>query len=117
MDSLFEDSESDNEINRSPDCGVLSFHNGTEEALFIHLKKNFSYINDSSSEEMCCHCCNLDKLNTCKTLLKIIDNFCYTRHWMMHIGDKKSVKLVEIILSITRTTKRPCVFVELGWML
>ena len=52
-------------------CGVMAFHNGTEEALFLFIQRNAEKGNAAS-------------------ILKAIDVFCYSRHWMMHCGDQKA---------------------------
>ena len=77
-------------------CGVLSFHSGTEEAMFIYIQ-NYAQRNDVDG------------------IIKAIDQYCYTRHWMMHIGDQKSLFLEDAIVK----TRMSCpgrgeVIVELG---
>ena len=51
-------------------CGVMAFHNGTEEALYLFVQRYAQRGNAAS-------------------ILKAIDVFCYSRHWMMHCGDQK----------------------------
>lgn len=63
---------------RPANSGVLKFHEGTEEALFMYVK-------------------NKAIAGNAESVLKAIDDFCYTRHWMMHIGDKKLSFLVNAI--------------------
>ena len=55
---------------RPKSCGVMAFHSGTEEALFLFVLRN-AIRGDAES------------------VLKAIDVFCYSRHWMMHCGDQK----------------------------
>lgn len=67
---MFGDSdESDGEQpeSRPPTCGVLAFHNGTEEAMLLYVERTATK-------------------NDPRTILAAIDKFCYTRHWMMNIG-------------------------------
>lgn len=80
MDDLFGDEDESGEetsssIERDPACGALAFHDGTEEALFVYLRQH--------AEEG-----NID------SILAATDQFCYQRHWMMHIGDQKR-KIIE----------------------
>lgn len=73
-DDMFgsDDEEQDNAkiAVRPASSGVLAFHNGTEEALYHYVKNKAVHGNAMS-------------------ILKCIDEFCYTQHWMMHIGDQK----------------------------
>ena len=63
-----EDDQVDETIFTRPQaCGVLQFHNGTEEAMFLYVKQH--------SEE-----------GDVNNIIKAIDEFCYKRHWMMHLG-------------------------------
>lgn len=55
---------------RPKTCGPVTFHSGTEESLFIYLQK-------------------YGQLNNPKNILKTIDEFCYKKHWMMHLGEQK----------------------------
>ena len=92
-DSDGEDSDYDEEMNTNLDletgrqqllskrprtCGVMAFHNGTEEALFLYVQRNASRGDPDS-------------------VLKAIDVFCYSRHWMMHCGDMKIQFLVRAL--------------------
>ena len=61
-------------------CGVMAFHNGTEEALYLFVQRYAQRGNAAS-------------------ILKAIDVFCYSRHWMMHCGDQK-VQYLEKALSL-----------------
>ena len=62
-----DDNSDENNVSRSMACGVLQFHNGTEEAMFLYVKQR--------SEE-----------GNVNSIIKAIDEFCYKRHWMMHLG-------------------------------
>ena len=56
---------------RPASCGVMAFHSGTEEALLLHVQREAERGNPAS-------------------VLRAIDEFCYSRHWMMHCGDRKT---------------------------
>ena len=70
-------------LSRPAACGVMAFHNGTEEALLLYVERNA-------------------KRGKPATVLDAIDSFCYGRHWMMHCGDKK-VKYLEKALQLGRS--------------
>lgn len=81
---------------RPESSGVLSFHNGTEEALY-HFVKAKAGRGDANS------------------ILKAIDDFCYSQHWMMHVGDSK-LPLLDLAIQKTEINfpdESLCV-VELG---
>jgi catechol O-methyltransferase len=63
---------------RPAGAGVLAFHNGVEEALLLHVEKT-------------------SKKGDADDILRTIDGFCYSRHWMMHVGDLKGVVLKNIL--------------------
>lgn len=65
---------------RPKSCGVMAFHNGTEESLFLSVQRRATKGNPQS-------------------VLTAIDEFCYGRHWMMHCGDRK-VKYLEKALQL-----------------
>lgn len=80
---------------RPATSGVLAFHNGTEEALY-HFVKNKAICGDSVD------------------ILTCIDEFCYTQHWMMHIGDMKLPLLLQS-LELAEQNLQDCLcVVELG---
>ena len=54
---------------------MLSFHEGVEEMLMIHVEKVTSSAKQAD------------------IVLKAVDSFCYSRHWMMHVGDTKGTML------------------------
>ena len=55
---------------RPASSGVLAFHNGTEEAMYRYVVAH-SVRGDIAD------------------ILRVVDDYCYTQHWMMHIGDLK----------------------------
>lgn len=63
---------------RPPGAGVLAFHNGVEEALLLHVEKT-------------------SKKGDVDDILRAVDIFCYSRHWMMHVGDFKGLVLRNIL--------------------
>ena len=73
-------SDSDEDVDeetRPLSSGVMTFHNGTEEAMFL-------YAQQQGVE---------GKLG----VFDAIDEFCTKRHWMMHIGGSKRAILADII--------------------
>lgn len=103
MDAMFGEDESETQGStvqvenvRPILSGVLQFHTGTEEALYLYVRQN-AQEGDSAS------------------VLKAIDTFCYTRHWMMHIGDEKLSFLYSAIDEMkSLITKEGRIAVELG---
>jgi catechol O-methyltransferase len=61
--------------------GLLAFHTGTEEAML-------AYVFDNAER------------NNPINILQTVDRFCYTRHWMMHVGDKKQQILIDAIANV-----------------
>lgn len=72
-------------LKRPQNCGVMAFHGGTEESLFLFVKRNAQQGHPSS-------------------VLKAIDVFCYSRHWMMHTGDRK-VQFLDKALQLSKELK------------
>lgn len=87
MDLFEAADEDDDECVRPEDCGVFSFHAGTEECLLLFVE----------SQEPRCP----------RDVLRAVDKFCETRHWMMCVGPEKG----EIIRGAVRGCRRVC---ELG---
>lgn len=75
--------------NRPNACGVLSFHNGTEESMFIYVK-------------------NYAERGNIQSILNAIDRFCYSRHWMMHVGERKKEFLINAIKSVQTQGHSEC---------
>ena len=98
---------------RDESCGVLSFHSNTEASLLAHVRNS---VNDPSPSD------GQANWQRSSDVLQAIDEFCTTRHWMMHVGPEKG----EILLGALRaamTAKMgespaesdvPFVVVELG---
>jgi len=70
-------------MNRPKENGVLAFHEGVEELLLNYVHQNA-------------------KSNDPLSVLQTIDEFCLTKHWMMHIGQEKA----EVILDAIRESKK-----------
>lgn len=85
MDDLFGKFEGDMSLKdaiRVPECGPATFHEKTEEMMIQHVKNNAVQGNADS-------------------VLRCIDEFCYHRHWMMHIGEEKA----QVICSVFAEAK------------
>lgn len=63
-------------------CGVMTFHPNTELSLLIHVRQALLSLQED------------DILLRSRKVLSAIDEFCLTRHWMMHIGPTKGEILV-----------------------
>ena len=79
---------------RPENCGVLSFHAGTEEAMLLYVQKN-AVAGDPDS------------------VLSAVDAFCYQRHWMMHIGDFKGQHLDTTVTDVL-SQKKNIIAMEVG---
>jgi len=85
-----ESDESDGEAVRPEACGVLQFHNGTEDECLRVVKAEA-------------------KRGEPASVLATVDRFCRSRHWMMHVGDVKGR-----ILRGAASSAAPGLWVELG---
>mmetsp|Transcript_32804 Transcript_32804/g.55316 ORF Transcript_32804/g.55316 Transcript_32804/m.55316 type:complete len:269 (+) Transcript_32804:103-909(+) len=100
LDEIFgEDSEAD--ISESRKCirptnaGVFTFHTGTEEALYYYVTQKAKRGNPGE-------------------ILRAIDEYCYTVHWMMHVGDLK-LPVIQKALNLAESSAiGGLVIVELG---
>ena len=74
---------------RTKENGVLSFHNGTEQSLLLFVQqvveKKLSSLEDPKEQ------------NRRQIVLQAIDDFCFERHWMMHVGPDKGSILQDFI--------------------
>jgi catechol O-methyltransferase len=73
----------------------LQFHNGIEESLLLTIERN-------------------SNLLTASDVVHAVDQFCYSRHWMMHIGPVKGKILDDVILQAQGIGNKKLVCVELG---
>ena len=104
------------ENTRDPGNGVLAFHAGTEVALLHHVKtelakKKNPKENESSGKQAIIH--------QAQTVLDLVDSYCLSRHWMMHVGPKKAYPLRNFISGSvmeyeTQKDDKPFTIVELG---
>jgi len=78
MGRTTEQSTSQRNSARDKSCGVLAFHQNTEQSLLMHVQNSIS---TSASKE--------DETLPCERVLKEIDKFCSQRHWMMCVGPEK----------------------------
>lgn len=81
LELMFGDDDQEDQLEislRPKECGVLAFHSGTEEAMFIFVEASLRSRHAGISPE-----------ELPVAVLSAVDTFCYTRHWMMHVGDKK----------------------------
>ena len=90
MDLFGSDSSDGEEVQRSVSCGVLKFHNGTEDEMLRVVAADAARGDASAT-------------------LAVIDRFCRSRHWMMHVGDVKGA-----ILRAAASRAAPGLWVELG---
>jgi catechol O-methyltransferase len=116
-----------NTVRRDPSCGVLAFHPHTETSLLIHVKNNLSL----SSTQYGCSSGSIVNGGTTTTtttttteastkVLHIIDDFCWNRHWMMHMGPQKADVVINYALEKSiqlyhrREKRQPFIVMELG---
>ncbi len=76
-------------IKRDPSCGVCHFHSNTETSLLTHVRNSLASLSSSSSSTVVQHEGGKCKLRRPNDVLHAIDDFCTSRHWMMHIGPEK----------------------------
>ena len=88
---------------RDPGNGVLAFHAGTEVALLHHVRTELSKklcpksnmgdkVGDTSGIAIA-----RAKIQRADCVLDLIDSYCTSRHWMMHIGPEKAKHLQSFI--------------------
>ena len=90
-DLFGEESDSEDEAKpskRPPDCGVLSFHAGVEEAMLLFVEQRVKGSGGAAA------------------VLSAVDEFCVTRHWMMHVGPKKGA-IFEGAVDLARRCRWP----------
>lgn len=99
MDMFGEAEDPGEEPVRLESNGVMTFHNGTEEAMFCYIEN----MKGTSS-------------HSTKAVLDLIDSYCLSRHWMMHMGPEKRSILAEAVTTIPRwdENNKPMYFLELG---
>ena len=97
---------------RDREGGFLQFHPGTEQALLVYVQNALAQQCQGSSAER-------DSSNRADQVLQLVDKFCFSRHWMMHIGPEKGAVLKKFLSEHWMQTQQqqkngPIVVVELG---
>jgi catechol O-methyltransferase len=112
-DDAQEESASAEPTRRDPSCGALVFREGTEQAMLLYVRNELQRSHTADSG-------NSDVISSREKILKLVDTFCYSRHWMMHVGPEKGVILEDFL---TRRVKKyldsadfsfPFMIVEVG---
>ena len=112
--------EEEEQSRRDPGNGVLAFHAGTEIALLHHIKTQLQLQSAPAA--------NIDTgtdvvrtmIHNAQTVLNLVDSYCLSRHWMMHVGPEKATPLRKFICDClvekekTRDGSSAFTFVELG---
>jgi len=110
-DDVVNEGEEEEGAKRSAACGVLAFHNGTENALFLFLERRLTAIAASYA-----HTGGGDaSADTIRLILSLVDEFCVKRHWMMCVGPEKGLIVRQAVLNhFHDAPRRPLCFVEIG---
>ena len=120
------DDEEEEETARGSDGGVLTFHNGTEQALGCYVMQQVPSIPTTTSngvaDEEDLESQQQLQQQQCRRILEAIDTFCYQRHWMMHVGPIKgrilqdflTQRLVALQQQPQQHFQKKIVVVELG---
>jgi catechol O-methyltransferase len=96
---------------RDPSCGALVFREGTEQAMLLYVRNEL---------ERSQHADDTDHTLPREKILKLVDTFCYSRHWMMHVGPEKGIILQDFLTQRVQTYLEkadftyPFVIVEVG---
>ena len=61
---------------RAPENGFNLYHSGTEQAMIQYVKNELAKGVNAIQK-------GNDRLST---VIRLVDEFCFQRHWMMHIG-------------------------------
>lgn len=103
------------EIMREPSNGVLAFHTGTEIAMLHHVKSELAKKQEPNTQLSGIEA----TIDRAQTLLEIVDKYCLSRHWMMHVGPEKAGPLQKFIEKALQehqdnNSQQPFCIVELG---
>ncbi|KAJ8602472.1 hypothetical protein CTAYLR_001195 [Chrysophaeum taylorii] len=93
---LFDGEDDDDDDARPANCGVLVFHDGTEEALLATIESTVGSV--AKDPEL---------------VLRAVDDFCERRHWMMNVGPEKGKILLSAVAGV-KSRGRPICVCELG---
>jgi catechol O-methyltransferase len=87
-----EDAQDESEpTRRDPGCGALVFREGTEQAMLLYVRNELQRSHTDKNVNV------NDLLSPREKILKLVDTFCYNRHWMMHVGPEKGVVLEDFL--------------------
>ncbi|KAL7520409.1 hypothetical protein ACHAWX_005134, partial [Stephanocyclus meneghinianus] len=114
-----DDEDSCNVTQRDASCGICSFHPHTESSLITHVRNSLAST-ESSTHGKLMYAWKA-RAQRADRVLHAIDEFCMTRHWMMHIGPEKGDILtrslreaIDARLSTQLSPETSIVIVELG---
>jgi catechol O-methyltransferase len=84
---------------RDPDNGVLTHHDGTEQALLQFVVASLSEEKTAAGSKPAAHAGDdyAEAIARCERIISLVDTFCRSRHWMMHVGDEKGKVLEEFL--------------------
>ena len=88
---------SDGTVQRDRLCGVCCFHSNTEASLLAHVRNSPISPADSTSSSKSTN--EAGTMQCSRDVLRAIDDFCVSRHWMMHVGPEKGDILVGALRS------------------
>jgi len=97
----------DKTIRRDPSNGVLVHHAGIEASLWHYVENEMEGFQGETNAKR-------------QRILDLVDHFCYTRHWMMHVGPDKGTVLESFLRDCldghlaTSSSSAPLMIVELG---
>eukprot|EP00804_Cyclotella_cryptica_P006684 CCRYP_008620-RD/>CCRYP_008620-RD protein AED:0.40 eAED:0.45 QI:258/0/0.5/1/0/0/2/0/336 len=114
-----DDEDSGSITQRDASCGICSFHPHTEASLITHVRNSLA-LTESSILDPSIDARNV-RVQRADRVLHAIDQFCMTRHWMMHIGPEKGDILtgslrefIDARMSSQPSPETSLVIVELG---
>jgi len=116
---------------RDKNCGVLSFHPNTELSLLLHVRNSLLRDQEKGKKHLqqeigapkatMSNYDNDQGMSLPSKVLHLIDVFCKTRHWMMHVGPQKGEIVIDTALEKSlqlyhqqRHQSQPFIAVEIG---
>ena len=113
--------EQEHEHARDPGNGVLAFHAGTEVALLHYVKTelakkravlgsncNNETVQQERTDSICQSSTTTIIIEQAKTVLQLVDSYCLSRHWMMHVGPDKAGPLQDFISQCIWKQRQKC---------
>ena len=76
---------------RDQENGVLTFHTGTEQSLWLYLQRELE--TQQHEEQLAANKAS----SKGRKILQLMDQFCYRRHWMMAVGPEKGKILSDFL--------------------